>query len=362
MSRLSRSIVAVAASVSLLVTGFATTSTAAPKTTQGNAYALVKNYLNEYNGSAFSKAVQNADLTKYREALANVNVVVDRGLTEIAVFEPSNNTITLSMDPGRVSKKNRLSVGQTIWHELTHAIEFANGDFSAPNSGNTAYDERNVEYMTHVHDVAFNTLRLMERAAKRGASVAKLRTYWEKFQGEMAEANALSTSTAQFPTDPGTLNGWFGFQASPTQIEQFYLSGKFLPGARGKNLREAIDPSLATGPSWKGTWIVARGESPNFGKKPAYSYSYSITQTGNQVTITDICNSSWTGTVTGRELTGAAQCPGNPGAGITPQSGMFVFTIAANGKSFTGYQTIDPGSTFYPNGVTLYWKAKKVKN
>jgi len=238
----------IAAAVMLLA--WAPAALAAPKTTHAAAYEVMKTWMQRYDQDGFAQMVDVGSVKRYRARLARARIVVDSSLRAIATYDPNTNTITFSKDPRKVKNADRDALGETVWHEVTHALEDQNGDdFTNPDK---LYQDRNTWYMTHVAKNALSVLDQMERRAKAGDSVQQLRAYWTKYLKEMEAAGKLP-ETLKYPPDLDLMKRWFGFRANPAEIKALYLSGKALPGKQGANLRKA----LALPPqSWDGEWAT----------------------------------------------------------------------------------------------------------
>ncbi|MEZ5117712.1 MAG: hypothetical protein R2737_15740 [Candidatus Nanopelagicales bacterium] len=304
-----------------------TSAVAAQPTVKGAAYAHLKTFLTQYDSTGFAHATKIAGLVTFRRTLASVRVKVDRALKPIALYDPKSHTITFSRDPRTLPLRLVLDFGETVWHELVHAIEDDHGDIGVLDSTN--YAERNVEYMAQVVNVAFPKLRNMERLARKGASTATLARYWKLFLGSMSAA-AQDAVKNGYPVKPALLSSWFGFSANTDKIKAYYLSGKFLPGRPGNNLRAAIRgdtaPPPPTAPSWAGTWTT------NWG-------TMTLTQSGATVTGTYTSDGRLTGTVSGNTLTGRWSDGPNWGPA---DGGTFVFTRTST-TGFMGSWKHDDG-------------------
>lgn len=197
-------------------------------TLQGKTYKLLTNFMDQYKGSKFLKVVSFGDKVIYRKALTDVQIVIVKDSTPN--YNPDNKTITLPVDPGSIKDKDAaISLGETIWHELSHAIEDSRGDIGYCDS--KEYAERNTEFMTHIVDNCLYTLRLMEQKAKTGASNEQLNNYWKKFLKDYDTALNLP-ETKLYPPDYEKLEKWFGFKANVEDIKKYYSSG-----AAGKSLK-----------------------------------------------------------------------------------------------------------------------------
>jgi hypothetical protein len=238
-------ILTVVLALALLV--FASPAAAVTKTLHGAAYDGMKGWMQVYDKDGFAQVVDYGGLTKYRVRLAKARIVVDPSFRELAQYDPNTNTITLKRDPRKLTGKARTAFGETIWHEVTHALEDDRGD---EFNDDPLHQERSIDYMTHVVRVALPWLDQMERMAKAGASVAKLKVCWDKFLREM-DAAAKLDSTTKYPPDLILMRSWFGFRANPEQVRALYLSGKALPGKQGANLRKALALPPQT---WTGRW------------------------------------------------------------------------------------------------------------
>jgi hypothetical protein len=232
----------------LALLAFTQSAYAAPKTLQGAAYEQMKTFMQAFDTEGFAKVVDLGTSSTYKATLAGLTLVVDPSIQGVAQYDPTTKTLTFSKDPRKVSAAGKAAMGETVWHEVTHAIEDEHGDIGYFD--NEAYAERNIDYMTYVARSALPWLEQLEKQAKKGASVAKLKALWQKYLKAMDAAGKLP-STTQYPPDLGLMKTWFGFAATPADIKAAYLSGKALPGKLGANLRKA----LAMPPeSWDGRW------------------------------------------------------------------------------------------------------------
>jgi hypothetical protein len=223
-------------------------SAAAPKTLQGAAYEQMKSFMQAFDKDGFAKVTDLGTARTYKATLAGLTLVVDSSIKGVAQYDPKTKTLTFSKDPRKVTAAGKAAMGETVWHEVTHAIEDEHGDIGFFD--NEAYAERNVDYMTSVARGALPWLEQLEKQAKKGASVAKLKALWQKYLKAMDAAGKLP-STTQYPPDLDLMKTWFGFSATPAEIKAAYLSGKALPGKQGANLRKAL--ALPT-ESWDGDW------------------------------------------------------------------------------------------------------------
>jgi len=309
--------VVIAAALVLLVC--APAAFAAPTTLEGAAYEHMKVFMQDFDKAGFAQVVDCGGLTTYRSALAGVTIKVDPTLTAVAQYDPTTKTLTFSRDPRKVKGAGAIAMGETVWHEVTHAIEDAHGDIGYFDS--EAYAERNVDYMTFVARNALPWLELLEKQAKKGASVEMLVAIWGKYQGKMAEAAKLP-STALYAPDLGLMKTWFGFRANPDEVKALYLSGKALPGKQGANLRTA----LALPPkSWDGEWETDLGD-------------VKLTQSGGSVTGFF----GTTGSSDGWRLEGTPSVDGLTLTGRvivdlwTAHDQLFVLTMQSDWQAFTG--------------------------
>jgi hypothetical protein len=249
--------VAIAAAVMLLAcapAALAADPPAPPRTTHGAAYEHMKGFMTSYDKYGFAKPVDFGALEAYRRRLAGLRFKVDSKLKPYAQYDPKTKTITFSKDPRKVPPNLSYDFGETTWHEVTHAFEDQHGDSGVFDS--EAYRERNVDYMTHVVDMALPVLAQMERMAKDGASVEKLREKWKSYLERMADAYALP-STKVYPPDLELMRDWFGFKADPKAVKNYYLTGKAFKGKKWDNLRMALaGPSLAIGAPYQGGKIA----------------------------------------------------------------------------------------------------------
>jgi hypothetical protein len=233
--------------VALLALACATPAGAA-QTVQAAAYQQMKQFMSQFDKDGFAKATDLGGLTTYRSTLAGLTIEIDPSSSAVAKYDPNTKTITFSKDPRKLKPSESAAFGETVWHEVTHAIEDAHGDIGLFDDAD--YAERNVDFMTHVARSALPILEMMERQAKAGASVAKLKLLWEKYLKAMAGAATLP-STLRYPPDLALIRSWFGFKADPAAVKLLYLSGKVLPGKQGVNLRKAL---ALPAQSWDGRW------------------------------------------------------------------------------------------------------------
>ena len=301
------------------------------------AYGLLKKFMSEYDSTGFSKVAKIGNLTTYRTTLnEGVAVKIDPSLHAVAQYDPQTKTITFSKDPRTVKSSDSVAFGETVWHELTHAIEDAHGDIGAFNS--EAYAERNVDYMTYVIRIALPNLERMESKAKRGSKAATLDPYWDKFIKKLGNASAL-TSSAGYPPDLETMREWFGFQVDPEQIRARYLTNKAFSSKKWAELRKALKKEPHT---WTGEW------STNWG-------AMSMTQSGTSVTgFYEHDSGKMTGTMTGMKLTGRwSESPTYAGP---TDAGPMTLTLAPDGNSFTGTWDYDNGTAGFSG-----WNGTRVK-
>jgi hypothetical protein len=220
------------------------------------ALGLTNNYMKQFSKTGFGKSVTLGNPTAYKDALNRVKLVFDKKFTKLAEFDPKTNTITLSFDPSKVKAKDRLNRGQSVWHELTHKIEAIHGDSSVIK--NEPWEERNVDYMTNVTDVALSPLLVMERlAGDKDATDEQIMSKWKAFQ-KVRESSATDlASTRKYPADLELMKKWFGFEVTPDEIANVYAAGRSGLGTRASaRLRELfrarLDPRLLNG-NWTGT-------------------------------------------------------------------------------------------------------------
>jgi len=242
---------------------------AAPKTIHGTAYEHMKKFMGRYDKDGFSKVVDFGGAKTYRVKLASLKLKVNAAQEPLAKYDPKTRTITFKNDPRKVKGADAIPFGETVWHEVTHALEHQHGDFGIFDS--KKYAERNVDYMTHLIRTASPFLDEMERQAKDGASVEKLRWYWDKYLAEVENAKKLD-STKEFPPDLALMRSWFGFREDAAVIKALYLSGKVLPGKLGANLRKMLSTPAFKPGDWQAIW-----HGTNYG-------DLTLTASGNSVT------------------------------------------------------------------------------
>lgn len=271
---------------------------------QGAAYKHLQGFMNRFEKSKFSSVVKIGALPTYRAELSDVKVVVNAKMKANAMYDSVSNTLYLSKDPSKVSAGQSLSMGETIWHELTHKLEAEHNDIGMFDS--KEYAERNIEYMTYVVGVALPVLQQMEDDKK--ADAAKIQKYWEIFKKRMEAANKLP-EVVKYPADLKLMEEWFGFKVDMTSLSGFYQNG----GA-GSKIAAALTPAASM--TWAGVW------------KTDFS-SMTLTQTGNTVTGPYAYHDGRIeATASGRTLTGRWIEYDN--------EGTFTFTMSEDGKSFTG--------------------------
>lgn len=285
---------------------FSNIAYAAPsqKTLQGSSYKHLKGFMNRFEKSKFSSIVKLGTISTYRTELSDVKVVVNTTMKANAMYDPVSNTLYLSKDPSKVSASQSLSMGETIWHELTHKIEGAHNDIGTFDS--KEYGERNIEYMTYIVGVALPVLQQMENDKK--ADSAKIQKYWDIFIKRMEAANKLP-EVVRYPADLKLMEEWFGFKVDPALLESFYQKG----GA-GSKIASALTPAASF--TWGGVWQT------NFNEM-------NLTQTGNSVSGPYAYHKGRIeATANGKTLTGRWIEYDN--------EGTFTLTMSDDGKSFSG--------------------------
>lgn len=291
----------------LLLTSYGFSQTT-EKTVQGSAYKHLQYFMKQFEKSKFNSVVKLGNVETYRSELSDVTIVINTKMKANAMYDPSNNTLYLSKDPGKLSTKDSLSMGETVWHELTHKIENSHGDIGIFDS--KSYAERNIEYMTYVVGVALPILEQMEN--DKNATPEKINKYWAMFIKKMADSKKLP-ELVDYPVDAKLLEQWFGFKVNQEELMKFYQSGK--GGTKLKAAFNKIGKPVQVA-SFSGSW------ESNFGV-------IVMTQSGSTVTGTyshDV--GSLQGTVSGNKLTGTWV--------ESDDKGTFTFTLSADGKSFKG--------------------------
>lgn len=236
---------------------------AAPKTLHGAAYEVMKKHMGMYSKAGFYKVVKLGGATTYKNRLAQLRIKVDPNLPPsaidgrppVALYDPNTNTLYFSKDPRKAKASEKAALGETVWHEVTHALEDKNGDDF--DNDDPLYQDRNTYYMGEVARKALPRLEQLERNAKSGASVAKLKAIWRKYIEAMDDAGELPETT-KYPPDIAKMRKWFGFRANPAEIKKLYLSGKVLPGKKGANLRKAL-AAVKIPQDWAGLWQHGSG-------------------------------------------------------------------------------------------------------
>ncbi len=213
------------------------------------AEQMMKNHMNQFNGTRFSEAVKTGDVSKYEVAIKSVKLGLNPALTPLALYDPETKTINLSKDPRTLTLSNeKASMSETIWHEVTHRLEDVNGDFGKGTT--TEYDERNVEYMTFVFSNALRKLVLLEQRARDGANPEVLGKLWDGFVLDMERVK----SAPFHKVDERQLQEWFGFSVDVAAIERLYLADDAEPA-----IREAVGgiPAKAAVPKG-GAWVLTK--------------------------------------------------------------------------------------------------------
>jgi hypothetical protein len=211
----------------------------------------MKQFMQMFDKDGFAKVVDFGNLKTYRVRLDQCRFVVDPNLGALARYGPEKNVIYISKDPRKVTGAEATAWGETVWHEVTHAIEDSHGDDFT--SSDKLHQERNTEYMAHVVKDALAALDDLELRAKAGASVEQLRGRWDKFLSEMEAARKLP-ETLKFPPDLALMRKWFGFRADPDAVRNLYLTSKAFSGPQWANLRKALATPSFKPADWAGVW------------------------------------------------------------------------------------------------------------
>lgn len=323
---------AVAVSLALAL-GPALPTGAATTTMEASAYGHMKKFMGAYDSAGFSRVVKIGNLTTYRATLTSVELRVNPNLDSVAEYDPKTKTITFSKDPRTIGSSESLAFGETVWHEITHAIEDAHGDIGYFDS--EEYAERNTDYMTHVARVALPLLRKMEKDALAGLSAAKLEVRWRAFVKQVGVASTLP-STKAYPPNYEIMRQWFGFQVNPEQIKKMYLTNKAFSYPKWSRLRTALkgEPLNWTG-EWNTNWGVMSITQSGSVIRGAYTHDHGKLE----------------GTASGRTITGRwSEAPSYAGPN---DAGPIKFTLAADGKSFSGTWNYDGGGGGSWSGTRL---------
>lgn len=239
-------VVSLIAGVLLVTAGYA-------QTLEEACQRHMKDRLTEHSVRRFSRGVDLGDVGIYQQALKSVKIVVNPSLEPLARYDPNTETIEVRVDPRTLTTPaERRSFSDTIWHETTHRIEHQNGDFE--KSTGRAYDERNVEYMTHVHDVVLRRLEMLEDKAKSGAKPEELKQLWESFQKALEDAKKVPG----VPVDPRELRRFFGFNIDLIELEKIYLAPETHPAIREAIGGIAAKPVIPKTGSWVLTQVQLR--------------------------------------------------------------------------------------------------------
>ena len=230
-------------SLKLAVVGSGSPSPSPTPSTKGQiqlrsaAYRCMKQYMIQAKGNRFYKWTRRGSLTIYRNALISVEVVVNpAALSPEAEAQYLDGVITLRRDPRTLSGSDCLAFGNTMWEEVSHSIEDAHGDVFYGQS----YDrrERRVDYMIQM-DETWQTLARLEKDAREGASAKALAFRWKLYLKQVERVRKTAIRRGYTP-DHLKLKEWFGWDMYPKKIRRNYLTGKFLPGPAGEDLRKAL--------------------------------------------------------------------------------------------------------------------------
>jgi hypothetical protein len=295
---------------------------ARPQTIHGAAYEAMKKWMEKYDKAGFAKVVDFGDRTTYRVRLVQMEFKVDPNLEAIATYGPEPNTITFSKDPRRAKASEMDALGETAWHEVTHALEDQQGDDQT--NPDKLFQDRNTWYMADVVRQAVPVLAEMEKNAKAGASVETLKAYWAKYLKKMEYAATKLDETKKFPPDLALMQKWFGFRANPDEVKALYLSGKAFSGKKWENLRLALQPPFKS-EDWAGYWRSTGASDDN------------LTLTVSGASVAGVFAAPWRadysdfqGTISadGGSMTGTwlYTPPGKP----TPPVQVFAFTFFLN--------------------------------
>jgi hypothetical protein len=242
----------------LIVLAGASPALAAPRTLHDAAYDVMKGFMGKWDKDGFANVVDLGASKKYKVRLARCKIVVNPNLrdsagnTPNAQYGPEPNVITFSKDPRKLKAGQRDAWGETVWHEVTHALEDANGDDQT--NADKLYQERNTEYMTSVANEALPWLDQLEKKARAGASAADLAKMWDKFLEKMKYAAENLPETQKYPPDLAQMKKWFGFTADPAKIKTMYLTDKRFSGPAWANLRAALSAPVLKPSDWAGDW------------------------------------------------------------------------------------------------------------
>jgi len=331
-----RAMCAVAVGLSMLVaTVPASPASADTQSVQGAAYKYLKRFMSRYNSSGFAEVATIGSPSTYRDTLLSVKTEIDPSLTSVAAYDPNTKTIKFSKDPRKIPASEGLAMGETVWHELSHAIEDAHGDFGVSDS--EGYAERNVDYMTAITRNALPVLERMELKADDGAAGDKLAPYWAKFLERVQKAAALPSTSAN-PVDPAVLQSWFGFNVNPDTIKSLYASGKALPGKAGKALSDAMNPK----PSGAETILLRVDSISAVSNGPTVPTTFTL---GSPAYITSIFtyhyfnHGAGPGTIGLRSADGKTYGPWKA-RGVDGQGGV------ANAQWFVSPKTVIPAGTY----------------
>lgn len=201
------------------------------------AYRCMAIYLKDANGHKFSKWTSRGSKQIYRTTLAGLVIDVNPGaLRGTANAQYLDGVVTLRKDPRKLTADECKDIGKTMFEEVSHAIEDARGDVGYLDTEDRK--EARVDYMLELDETA-NILTQLEEQARKGAPAAKLAGIWKVYAKNVKKAYNKAVRRGYTP-NPAELKEWFGWEMSPVQIKKNYLSGAFLPGPAGKNLRKAL--------------------------------------------------------------------------------------------------------------------------
>jgi hypothetical protein len=247
----------------------------AQTTIKDEAEKLVTEYIEQYQNYHFGKVVSIGNKDTFLNAIDKVEFVHVPDLGDAGVYVPESRSDGLNITwlSAKIKLKEDILggntspiVGNTIWHEVIHAIEDDNGDFDKEESSIRDYYERNTEYMEAVVR-ALDNLRLVELGADKGETNEQLSIRYKEFL-ELFNNASQQPGPKAYPVELAALKGWMGFYVLPERIMEHYASGQ--AGDKLKSFAEhftgvkAVSPVPNNVPTGEGYWaLVEVQDNPN---------------------------------------------------------------------------------------------------
>lgn len=229
---------------------------AKPTDTAGAIAGGVEDVINSLRDSCFSRfrVARLGDVGTFRSALAT-KLKIETGTTGklMTRLQGSNGShwgihgdptasMYLPFDPAttKLTDKNKV----TLWHELTHHLEWLHGNHGDPRFSMKGFQERNTAYMERVAEALsmWKNYEAQFADGRRSPDVASDRTMWESFKRRMRElergqatSNEKGAEGQWWPPD-ARLEAWTGFRVKFEEIRELYRSG-----ACGEALRKLVE-------------------------------------------------------------------------------------------------------------------------